>query len=184
LLVDATSRRATIYSMKNIKEEWKKIPDYSGYEASNLGRVRNCKTNRIFNPTAKYKDQYLVINVLKNEKRKTITIHRLIALAFLPRIKGKNIVNHKNKNRHDNRATNLEWVTCKESTHHAFDKNFLREYRKKNNLTQYDISALAEVDVRTVQRWESQETTIPNNIIKLLEIYEPNLSKLLVDTTC
>ena len=51
--------------------------------------------------------------------RKTFMVHRLIALTFIPLVKGKPRVNHKDNNKRNNRADNLEWCTSKENTQHA-----------------------------------------------------------------
>ena len=46
-------------------------------------------------------------------------IHRLVAEAFLPRVQGKKFVNHKDGNKLNNRADNLEWCTSSENAAHA-----------------------------------------------------------------
>lgn len=61
-----------------------------------------------------------------NQKRVRVTVHRLVAMTYLDNPEGKPIVNHKDGDKLNNHYTNLEWVTCKENTRHAFDTG-LRE---------------------------------------------------------
>ena len=63
---------------------------------------------------------YLRIKLCNGTGRKNYTLHRLIADAFLVKDCDRNVVNHKNGNRLDNRAENLEWVTTKENWVHAY----------------------------------------------------------------
>ena len=116
-------------------EEWKAIKGYEGhYEVSSMGRIRSVdryvKTgikhneNRfikgvILKPHLK-KNGYLSVDLkAPNKKQKTISVHRLVAYAFLLPMEGKNVVNHKNLNKLDNRVENLEWVTAEENRKHA-----------------------------------------------------------------
>lgn len=66
------------------------------------------------------KGGHLQINL--GAKKRTY-VHRLVAEAFLGRVYGKDIVNHKNGNPSDNRVENLEWVTPGENISHGFREN-------------------------------------------------------------
>jgi len=62
---------------------------------------------------------YPCISLRLNGKNKTYSIHRLLAIQFIPNIHGKPSVNHKNGIKTDNRVNNLEWCTAKENSEHA-----------------------------------------------------------------
>lgn len=64
---------------------------------------------------------YIVVSI----NRKWTQLHRLVAEAFIPNPDNKPCVNHKDGNKLNPNADNLEWVTYKENQNHA-------EY---NNLT-------------------------------------------------
>lgn len=59
-------------------------------------------------------------------KNKTLYVHRLVAMAFLEKIEGKTVVNHKNGIKYDNRLINLEWVTQSENMKH-FAKSKIKD---------------------------------------------------------
>lgn len=54
-------------------------------------------------------------------KKKSYLEHRIIAEMFLPKIEGKDQINHKNGIKDDNRLDNLEWCTGSENCLHAIN---------------------------------------------------------------
>ena len=90
-------------------EEWRDIKGYEGlYQVSNLGRVRS--ERKILKGTPD-KDGYLRVALCKNGTRKYFGIHRLVATAFIYNTNNYPCVNHKDENKTNNRAKNLEWCT-------------------------------------------------------------------------
>lgn len=102
-------------------EIWKEIDGTNGrYEISSYGRVKSNYRNIILKPaTDKY--GYLFVCLVYPYGRKNMKVHRLVAQAFVLKIPGKDIVNHINCNKKDNRYWNLEWCTIQENTKHAYD---------------------------------------------------------------
>lgn len=58
-----------------------------------------------------------------DKKRKHYLVHRIVAEVFLPKIYGKDIVNHKDGNKQNNSIENLEWCTSSENLLHSYKKN-------------------------------------------------------------
>ena len=105
-------------------EYWKNIiiggVDYTNlYSISNIGRVRNDFTNKIYNlhPNSR---GYIIVSIKKNGIKKSYQVHRLVATAFIQNPQNKLQVNHKNKNKKDNNIGNLEWCTPSENIIHSF----------------------------------------------------------------
>ena len=82
---------------------------------------------------------YLYVNIYYKKKLYRKLVNRLVAKAFIPNPKNLPEVNHKDGNKENNNVTNLEWVTSKENTFHAF-KNNLRYVHKGENATDSKIT--------------------------------------------
>lgn len=106
-----------------MNETWKSlkgiVENGDNYEVSTYGRVRNFITGRVLKPGSLRKG-YQGVRLSKDGTTKNYTVHRLVALAFIPNPEGKPEVNHINGNeKNNNRVDNLEWVTSAENKRHA-----------------------------------------------------------------
>lgn len=105
----------------------KEIEGYPLYFASEDGRIISKKTENhpIELKSRKNRRGYLYVNLCKNGKYRSITIHRLIAKAFLEEYDPKLQVNHKDGNKENNNIQNLEMVTMSQNIRHAIENNLL-----------------------------------------------------------
>lgn len=119
---------------------WLKILD--NYEISDIGEVRNSNTGKLIKQFVG-KDGYLRTQIVG----KTRLVHRLVALAFVPKVDGKIFVNHKDGNKQNNNATNLEWCTRSENMRHAYQhqlKSSVGIKNGRNKLSYEDVSFILE----------------------------------------
>jgi len=113
-----------------MEEIWKDIEGWASlYQISNLGRVRSldryvplssggqkyCKGQILV--LRRDKDGYCIVHLrdASTGRNKMLKVHRLVANAFIPFVRGKNLIDHINGIRDDNRVDNLRWCTCKEN---------------------------------------------------------------------
>jgi hypothetical protein len=100
-------------------EEWRMIPQFPFYEASNLGRIRNKKSQRGL--STHDNNGYLALSLKAGRERPTRQrVHRLVAMAFCVKEDSKDYVNHIDGNPRNNRSDNLEWVTNSENALHYY----------------------------------------------------------------
>ena len=141
-------------------EIWKDIKGFEGhYQVSNLGRVKSLEwtyysgqghyakkvqPEKILSQKISKRTGYCIV-LLYGDKRHYRTVHRLVAETFLPEVKGKDIVNHKDGNKQNNNVENLEWSTYSENTIHALHQGL----RPINKILEYDLSG------NIVREWPS-----------------------------
>ena len=95
--------------------QWKKILENNketNYEVSDLGEVRNIKTKKILKGTL-CRNEYRTVQLTIEGKPKSKMVHRLVAEAFIPNPDSYNIVDHIDRNKHNNSAKNLRWVNSR-----------------------------------------------------------------------
>lgn len=129
-------------------EEWREIPlkELSGrYEVSNYGRIRRVARVSYYSDGRKRKLEqklltphvhpkgYMMINLSIGERSVTYKMHRLVAMTFIDNPQGLPEVNHKDENKANNAADNLEWCT------HKYNSNYgtrVQRIALKNSVSQ------------------------------------------------
>lgn len=144
-------------------EQWKPVKGYEKtYLVSNTGRVKRVgkyrnqvtewESNYILTPGVK-DNNYLVVNLSKNNKTRMRYVHRLVAEAFIDNPEGLDEVNHKDGNKANNNADNLEWVTRSENQLHAYKK--LNRPTNKNHPKMSKTVIQLDLDGNIINRYPS-----------------------------
>lgn len=136
----------------NENEIWKDVIGYEGYyKISNMGNVFSIKSNRLMKKNINNRG-YERVTI----KYKQISVHRIVCDAFLDKSENKNIVNHINGIKHDNRVDNLEWVTSRGNTIHHLSSFKIKEIRLKNCI-RYEKWIYINGKNRRLGRFKSRE---------------------------
>lgn len=102
---------------------WKKIEGFNeNYEVNEKGQIQSCfpyKKPRILKQILKG-GGYLTVNLQSKNRIIQARVHRIVATAFIANPENKSQVNHKDGNKLNNCASNLEWVTASENIKHSF----------------------------------------------------------------
>ena len=97
------------------REEWRRCQyPFVRYEVSNLGRVRHAQRKKVLKLQ---NNRYGYLGM--RTRQGFLYPHKQVALVFCPGWREGLQVNHKDGNKYNNRATNLEWVTASENILHG-----------------------------------------------------------------
>ena len=112
---------------------------YPNYSVTDDGRVFSLNYHR----SGKKKELkprlchgYYKIMLCKDCKEKNISIHRLVALAFIPNPYNLPQVNHKDENKQNNNVENLEWCDAKYNNNYGTHNERIAE----THLNRKDLS--------------------------------------------
>lgn len=146
---------------------WKEIKGYEGlYEISNLGRVKSLERYKKAKGEGKTllpekimkvqvaRNGYKTLPLCKNCIYKYHTVHRIVALSFLPNLQNKRCVCHKDGNKLNNNVNNLYWGSYKEN---------LEDQKKHGTFICGEISYLHKLNEKQV-RVIKHILNIPNHI--------------------
>lgn len=144
------------------QEIWKDIPGYSGlYQVSNFGRIKGLSRivknkarqmvvrTKIKKPQTNKRNGRLFISLSKDGIKKTYSIHRLVAMAFIPNPNNLPQINHKDENPKNNNVENLEWCTA------YYNTNYGNGIAKRAKLKSKAIYQIDKTTHKIITRFDS-----------------------------
>lgn len=147
----------------------------SDYEIYEDGTCYSYKSNKWLTPKMSVK--YPTYNLTLPSGKKQVKVHRMVAETFLPRIEGKDYVNHKDGNTKNFKLENLEWVNAKENAEHALRPKGNRtptedeEWVEAKDFPSYSVSSYGRVMNKRTRRLQRPVISSSNGY------YEVNLYK-------
>lgn len=137
-----------------MQEIWKSIFNCDGYEVSNLGNVRswnkpgNHKNKKLAEPVLLsfwYSNGYAMVTLSIDKKKKNLSIHSLVAQAFIGQRPDKSIIRHLDDNKRNNSVDNLKYGTYSEN-----GKDAVRN-KKLASGENHPLSKLSNSDIDTIR---------------------------------
>ena len=143
-------------------EEWLPIEGYEElYQVSNFGRVKSLNYNhtnqeQILKPSTN-KQGYQLVALYKDGKPKWFSVHRLVAMAFIPNPNDYEQVNHIDEVKTNNHVSNLEWCDCKYNNNYGTrnekaSKALSGKLGKEHHLSKQVIQLTLDGEV--VRKWD------------------------------
>ena len=152
-----------------MKESWKAVEGFEGYQVSSLGRVK--RRERVLKawPT---RCGYLLVRLYKNGLFQDWSVHRLVYSTFHKGLGIGKEINHKDGNKRNNRIENLEQVTRSENIKHAFKLGLNVAQRGEK----HKLAKLTEQDIKEIR---AAEGTTQRDLAKKYGVSQPLIGNIL-----
>jgi DNA-binding XRE family transcriptional regulator len=151
--------------MLNPEERWLPVRGYEGlYEVSDQGKVRRIAGNVL---SVSLSNGYRQVKLSKYGKQSSRSVARLVAQAFIPNPYRKAEVNHKDRDRSNDRVSNLEWTTHLENAQHAANNG---KYHTSENpgqclLTEQKVKFIIDAEGRFFQKQLAEQFGVTQQAI-------------------
>lgn len=141
----------------------KDIPGYEGkYAITEDGKVWSYKNNIFLSQFLK--KGYYYVNLCGTKGRKAESLHRLLALTYIPNPENLPVVDHIDRNRTNNSLSNLRWASL-ETNANNIDKEKARQHiydkiHSKKEILEKALKRASEVNSRPVEMRDKNDHSI------------------------
>ena len=122
---------------------WKELPIDRRYKVSETGEIMGLD-GRILKQ-AKDTKGYMFVTLNDNYRQFHLSVHRAVALCFIPNPNNYPQVNHKDQDKTNNNVDNREWCDNKYNSHYSHSKAVLMIDKNTNQVLRR-FEALRDVD--------------------------------------
>lgn len=165
-------------------EIWIKIEGYKNmYIISNYGRVKSFHRNvkgQLLKPRlhlCRKANKPLSYNLSDSKIDKSITVHRLVALYFIPNPNNLPEINHIDGNKHNNHISNLEWSTHADNIKHAVENGLTNKGEKSF------LSKLKEHEVIEIRRLKTELNYSNIKLSKMFKVTPSTIRYIIIRKT-
>lgn len=113
-------------------EEWRTTTESPLYEVSSVGNIRRKGSDKLLTLRT---ERYIRATLYVEKKPITSLVHRVVANAFLDKVEGKDVIDHIDRNKHNNKVSNLRWTTQREN---LWNKPY-KGYSKKAGRSKFEV---------------------------------------------
>lgn len=122
---------------------WKVIENYPRYEISDFGEVRVTKNNKLLKKSVDARGYYKV-TLVNDYERKTVFVHRLVAMAFVSNPNNLSQVNHIDEDKQNNNSDNLEWCDVTYNCNYGTRNQRISDAHKNKTFSAEHMQKLSE----------------------------------------
>ena len=141
--------------MKRTSETFLSVPGYEGlYEVSNKGNVKSLRRGKLMKKFISNVG-YEIISLIKDGKKKSFNVHRLVALVFIPNPLNLPEINHKDEIKINNCVDNLEWISKKGNRNYGTYRERMSKSLKESGTNNKSISAYDKKTLKFVKSYDS-----------------------------
>ncbi len=119
------------------------MKDVYGYKVTEDGTVYG-KFGKRLSPSNNGRG-YLILGLMIDGSRRTVGVHKLVAMAYVDNPNNFFEVNHKDGNKLNNHYTNLEWCTRGDNILHAYESNLRSATGSKNSRCKTDEEEVRDI---------------------------------------
>ena len=147
----------------------KAIPGYEGkYVVTDTGEIISTRKDvRKVKKLSQNTSGYLITNLSSNGVLKTVTVHRLVAEAFIPNPDNLPIVDHIDEDKTNNAVTNLRWCTTAQNTKYYNTKDgrrhhiaLAKERKRKLRAYEQELQAVKRELLEQAKKLEAKQAAL------------------------